>query len=114
MKEQLPEEKKWISEEAICLNCGHRWAAVHQGSEFLECSECSFLNHSQGSYPKPLHIIISKIDDQIFLKPSRPIKRADATGLVADALGMLQNASAAILDPKDSPINIAISYFPED
>lgn len=113
-EEQELENGPWGSEEVACLNCGHEFVAVHPMAKLLECSQCGFMNHSESSYPSPVHFIISRINDQTFLKPSRPINRMEAMGLVSEALGMLQNSTVPLISPKECSLNIVVSYFPEE
>ena len=112
MEENLQE--KWITEEACCLNCGHQWVAVHPDAKLLECSSCGFMNYSENHFPPPIHIVISVVDRNLYIKPSRPIGRIRLAGVLSEALGLIQSANYGILRPQDCPINIVISHFGEE
>lgn len=105
------EQKGWHSEPMTCLNCGHEWVAVYeQGEKFLECSQCGFKSPAPGVTAEPLHLIISLIGEDMYIRPSRKVERHLLSGLVADALYMLQSAEQKYVDPDDCQINLMVMY----
>ena len=112
MEENLQE--KWVTEEVCCLNCGHQWVAVHPDAKLLECSSCGFMNNSNRHSPPPFHMVISRVNDATYLKPSRPISRVHLIGFLTEAIGMLTSSDRVIMRPQDCSLNIVVSHFGEE
>ena len=56
-----------------------------------------------------IHLVISRMHDRVWIKPSRPVNRHCLIGMVSDALYMLQAAECKTINPDDCKLRVILA-----
>lgn len=61
----------------------------------------------------PIHLVISRINGNVWLKPSRTVNRQQLLGMVMDAVFMLQSSTVRNISPEDCRLRVMLTVDEE-
>lgn len=61
----------------------------------------------------PIHLVISRINGNVWIKPSRSVNRQQLLGLVMDAVFMLQSSTVRNISPEDCRLRVMLTVDEE-
>lgn len=70
----------------------------------------SSLNTLSGSTEDaPIHVVISHMNERVWIKPSRPVNRQILIGILSDILYLLQSNTCKTVHPNDCPLRVMLT-----